>query len=47
MKKMPGDVIILHMYPNCDQMIMVPDIWWMTDGWADRLTDGQMDGWKK
>ena len=42
---MPGDVIILHMYPkNCDQMMY--GSWHMVDdGWMGRQTDGWTDGW--
>ena len=41
MKKSPKDIIILNMCTkNYDQMIKVPEIWYMTDG----KTNGQMDG---
>ena len=36
-KKMPGDIIILHMCTkNYNQMMMVPEIWCTRDGLTDR-----------
>ena len=46
MKKMPGDIIILHMCTkNYDQMMY--SSWDMVHNrWKDRCTDRQMDEWK-
>ena len=43
MKKMPGDIIILHMCTKNYDQVMYGSWDMMRDVWTDRL----MDGWKK
>ena len=47
MKKAPEHIIILHMCTKNHDHKMCSSWDMVRDGWMDRRTDGQTDGWKK